>query len=173
MKLTEQMAHAWESCGHEWVEPEDADVHSLSKSWRELVSPLYDDQVGVEGWKTDWMRAAKLYWLQHIGTGILWENDFVLEKSTHVPGPVYSVIAMWIRGDPVDSLGDLRSEQAVNHDRELREATLTRWLIRQRRSIWDRADELRIGHERQYHRRAIRGTMTVEDLQQCHQQQRS
>lgn len=163
--LRERMQEAWDACGQEWVEPEDADVYSLSKSWRELVSSLYDDQIDVEGWKVDWMRAAKLYWLQRIGEGILWEDDFVLEKSTHIPGPVYSVIAMWMRGDPVNSLGDVREEQLINRDCELRGATLAGWLIRHRVPIWDRADELRIGHDRQYHRRAIRGTMTVEDLQ--------
>lgn len=163
--LRESMKEAWMACGQEWTEPDDSDVYSLSKSWRKTVGPLYEDRVGAEGWKTDWVRAAKLYWLQRIGQGILWEDDFVLEKSTHVPGPVYSVIAMWMRGDPVDSLGDVRAEHLVSQDHETRMATLTAWIVRQRDPIWERADELRIGHGRQYHRRALKMSMTVEDLQ--------
>jgi len=167
MRLTERMKQVWDQCGHEWTEPDDTDVHSLSKSWREIVGPLYDDRIGAEGWKSDWLRAAKLHWLHFIGLGILWEEDFVcLDKSTHVPGPAYAEIAMWIRGDPVDMSGYVRSQEDVKRDLEERTRVLRGWLFKNKDEIWKHADALRVAHDRNYHRRAVKMSMTVADLQE-------
>jgi hypothetical protein len=151
--LRSQMGQAWQECGQQWTEPEDADVQALSHEWQDVVGTLYDDYINVEGWKTDWVRAAKLYWLERIGEGLLWESDFTLTKSTLIPGPVYHEIALWIRGNPIAHDGTLRREPAVQAERQANQYILSAWLLRQKDRIWQRADALRLLHDRHYYTR--------------------
>lgn len=143
----------------EWEEPADGDVYALSHFWYEYAGAVYEELADKYGWKVDWVRAAKLVWLEHLVRGTWLKDGEKLQKSTHLPASVYALTVSWLQGFSMDSIDGTANE--VLSRKRIEQLDLFLFLNKQ--EIWERADELRIAHNRQYYRRVPLMSMAEEE----------
>ena len=98
-ELRNSIAQVVESAGDRQLgDPMAHQIYQLSHEWGRIAGPYYVQEIRLDGWKNDWVRGAKLAFLESCVA--LAYPDSLLDKSTDLPREVYDLILEFITQHP-------------------------------------------------------------------------
>ena len=83
---------------HRMGEPTKSQVIDLSRLWGELAGPYYEGEIGLVGWKNDWVRGAKHTFLENC-CALAYPGQ-KLSMSTDLPREIYGLIIDFVVHHP-------------------------------------------------------------------------
>lgn len=128
----------------------------LTELWRKLYGGVFfDSAIFLKGWKSDYIRASRLFFITTAITGSTPQLDYIPDKSTDLPSDALAQIRKWIEGweHTVLVYGFDANEEKKQKRQQVRIQEVFRFLSDNHDQIWQLTDILRVNHDRKYYRR--------------------
>lgn len=83
---------------HRMGEPSDSQIFELSGLWNKIAASYYEKEIGLTGWKRNWIRGSKHVFLENCCAFAYPGQQ--LSKSTDLPREIYGLIIKFIDENP-------------------------------------------------------------------------
>lgn len=128
----------------------------LNELWRKLYGGMFfESAIFLKGWKSDYVRASRLFFITSTVTGSTPQLDYIPDKSTDLPNAALAQIRKWLEGwehtvlvNGFDANEEKKAERQQNRIQEV-----FRFLSDNHTDIWQLTDVLRVNHKRKYYKR--------------------
>jgi len=148
------------------TEPTRSMIWRLGKMWADdYAGPLFDSlpEDASYGWKTDWLRGSKHFFLGYVLGGVLWPHGYVPASSFEVLREPLAQILNWLDGRQPFAKFDVGEDaQFANHAR--RQVLVRSLLGDYAFNVWAEANAIRLRNFKEYSMRAPRDLIPVNEL---------
>lgn len=121
-----------------------------NRLWSKLYGGQYFDTcLFFKGWKTDYTRASRLFFITTAVTGSPpISPEYVPEKSTDLPASALTQVRKWLSGYGFDA-----DEEKKHERQQVRIREVWKFLADNHDGVWALTVALKEGHDRKYYRR--------------------
>ena len=141
-------------------------IWNLSRIWTDnYAGPLFDSlpEDTSYGWKTDWLRGSKHFFLGYVLSGILWPDGYVPSSSFEVLREPLWQILTWLNGHQPFSKFHL-GDDALLSNRARRQVQVRSLLGDYAFNVWGEANVIRLSNLNEYSMRAPRDLIPLDEL---------